>query len=534
MVIGTFGFWTMASFSSSQLKNKEVQSAIQQAEEAYKNGNIAHAVALMDTLLQKFPQNIEVLVHFGKYAMLMAGQVSNTNLFEAGQWANRSYSLLNQACALDSSYVLARFYRGVLGANAPEFLGWLDQGIRDLEYVETQFQRKALPPEKISPLELYYHLATAYRKKKAVSQLKNALEQLVRYAPDSEFGKNAKEELTRMETPSTQAMRSLPASNEVQQWIEKGKALMAQNRIREGLEAYREAIKGDSTNLALLLSIADLVRDKASQGYGHFIYEDQTARSLLAFEMVRIFDQAVRLAPQNPEVRLWRGLIHVMMPFFVNKLEQGIEDLTWVYEHASSDSLKAEALYWLGFAYRQKSLSYWNKVAMEYQNTQAFQRLLNAMAPPVVRVDVDTLQKPVLVVEFDLGFQDVMAPQTAVWIEDHRGRHVKTLYVSGFSGFVKEKQVVLLDWAQQSQFEGAEAVTGASIDVGHYCFAWNCTDTNGKKVKPGRYTVQIEVSYWPSMQYEHVMVPIDLGEKNAKSISKGKRIPFVKVQYFFQ
>lgn len=205
---------------------------------------------------------------------------------------------------------------------------------------------------------MYYHLATAYRKKKAYTQLKTVLEQLVPYAPDTEFGKNAKEELAHMEVSSAQAKTFLPVSNEVHQWIENGKVLMAQGRIRKGLEAYREAIKRDSTNLTLLISIAELVREKASQGYGRFIYEDQTARSLLAFEMVRLFEQAVRLSPNHPELWLWRGLINVMMPFFVDKLEQDIADLTWVYENAQSDSLKAEALYWLGFAYHQKSLAY--------------------------------------------------------------------------------------------------------------------------------------------------------------------------------
>lgn len=126
LVIGIFGFLGVGSFSAEPLKNNEVQSVIRQTEEAYKNGDIVRAVALMDSLYQKFPQNIEVLVHLGKYAMLMAGEVSNTNVFEAGYWANRSYAVLNQACTLDSSHVLARFYRGVMGANAPEFLdGWI-------------------------------------------------------------------------------------------------------------------------------------------------------------------------------------------------------------------------------------------------------------------------------------------------------------------------------------------------------------------------------------------------------------------------
>lgn len=88
--------------------------------------------------------------------------------------------------------------------------------------------------------------------------------------------------------------------------------------------------------------------------------------------------------------------------------------------------------------------------------------------------------------------------------------------------------MVLPDWAKKSKFEGVEAVTGASIDVGQYHFVWDYTATNGKRVKPGQYTVHIDTSYWPSMQYEHVTAPFDLGGKNAKSMLKGKLIPFMK------
>lgn len=103
------------------------------------------------------------------------------------------------------------------------------------------------------------------------------------------------------------------------------------------------------------------------------------------------------------------------------------------------------------------------------------------------------------VIDFILGFGDELAPQTAVWIEDAQGTYVKTVYVSGFSGYVKEVQVTLPKWAKSSEFQGVDAVTSVSIDCGGHQYVWDMTDWSGKPVKPGSYTVCIEISFRPSM-----------------------------------
>ena len=134
-------------------------------------------------------------------------------------------------------------------------------------------------------------------------------------------------------------------------------------------------------------------------------------------------------------------------------------------------------------------------------------------------------------VTFHLGFMDELAPQTAVWIEDEKGNFVKTLYVSGFSGYAKEKQVNLFDWSAKSEFE-TDGTTGASIDWGKHTYAWDLTDHDGNKVKKGMYNVRVEVSWWPSMQYGKTAAMIKVGGKEQKvKAEKVKNIPYMVVKY---
>ena len=53
-------------------------------------------------------------------------------------------------------------------------------------------------------------------------------------------------------------------------------------------------------------------------------------------------------------LRFLRGIAGVEVPFFVHKLEQGIDDLNRVLKSDVPDATKAEALYWLGEAYQKK------------------------------------------------------------------------------------------------------------------------------------------------------------------------------------
>jgi hypothetical protein len=75
--------------------------------------------------------------------------------------------------------------------------------------------------------------------------------------------------------------------------------------------------------------------------------------------------------------------------------------------------------------------------------------VFNALEPNVPRWNQVT-KPPYLTIGFIMGYRDELAPQTAVWIQDQAGAFVKTVYVSGFSGNAKMKQVDLPVYADKS------------------------------------------------------------------------------------
>lgn len=131
-----------------------------------------------------------------------------------------------------------------------------------------------------------------------------------------------------------------------------------------------------------------------------------------------------------------------------------------------------------------------------------------------------------------LAFRDELAPQTAVWIENSDGEFVKTVYVSGFCGFAKEKQIDLPQWGKKSEFRDVDGVTSASIDQGHHIYVWDLKDFQGKKVAPGKYRVRVETHFWPSGMYQRVDTHITVGSAADSAVrEKGNLIPFLKVDF---
>jgi len=243
-------------------------------------------------------------------------------------------------------------------------------------------------------------------------------------------------------------------------------------------------------------------------------------------------DRAVELAPDDIETRLARGIFGILFPFFVGKHDQGVNDLEYVAAGDATDSQKAEALYYLGVAHQRQAMRYWIEVATKYEKSDATNMVYESMRPLVGRFDLRKHKKPVIAIDFVLGFQDELPPQTAVWIEDTGGAYIATVYVSGFSGYAREKQVNLPVWSAVSGFEDIDDVTGASIDVGHHIHTWDVRDRHGNRVPPGRYTVKVEVSYWPSMKYQLVETAIEVGAVDVESlVEEGNFIPYMRVSY---
>jgi hypothetical protein len=271
----------------------------------------------------------------------------------------------------------------------------------------------------------------------------------------------------------------------------------------------------------------------ADKGYDERIYEDTDLRSKLAFDIVEIVDKALEIAPDDLELRLARGSIGVAMPFFVGKLDQAVKDLELIQSSDAPDDIKAEAIFWLGYAYQKKATTKWIEVITEYSESYASQMAFESMRPNINRVDFTKQRKPFLMVNFVLGFRDELPPQSAVWIEDVNGKYIKTLYVSGFSGFVKDRQAHLSEWAESSQFKNVDAVTAASINVGEHNYVWDLKDSEGKKIMGGEYVIKIEAAYWPSMEYQFSSAKIKIGKEDSQIIVKeGNIIPYIEVKYF--
>ncbi len=315
--------------------------------------------------------------------------------------------------------------------------------------------------------------------------------------------------------------------------VESGKAHFDAKHYEEARKVLKEAIKRDRSNVEAYRWLAITVREMVTKGYDEKIYENTRYRRNLVKEGYRALDKAIRLAPEDGELRLMRGIAGVKAPFFARRLAQAMDDLNRILKSDVSDSTKAEALYWLGKAYEKKAMSYWIKVVSKDPNSEAAKAIFDRMRPAVKRFELSQYQPPVLAIDFILGFLDEIEPQTAVWIEDREGNFVKTIYVSGFSGHVKEKEVRLPKWANSSKFVDVDAVTGASINLGQHVFAWDLKDNLGRTVEPGEYVVKVEVAYWPSMQYQLVSAAVNLGEKADRTVvEEGYIIPYLKVTYF--
>ncbi|NLG83149.1 MAG: DUF2271 domain-containing protein [Firmicutes bacterium] len=98
----------------------------------------------------------------------------------------------------------------------------------------------------------------------------------------------------------------------------------------------------------------------------------------------------------------------------------------------------------------------------------------------------------------------IASNQYAVWIEDTKGKYVKTLYATRFmarGGYVRRPQCCPVwraraNWAEASP-ERIDAVAGATPPSGNLELVWDCTDEKGKPVPDGVYLYHIEGNlYW--------------------------------------
>jgi tetratricopeptide (TPR) repeat protein len=527
---------------------REAEDYINEARELQQADDLGKAVEVMQAAALEYPEDSNVNAYLGLYTGMSAGRTSD--YMEAGRLVTESFEILDRAVALDHDNVLARYFRGIMGVSVPEFLGKRDQGIRDLQYVVAARDED---PESVSDdvfIEGLKRLGQSLMASGDVKLAKIAYEKLIEAAPGTESAEAARKAIEQMEATeaerSREALDGAPSTPEIEAIrkrmesdpknaaivLELGRAYMAEGDLDAAEVVIKDAIDLDPSNADAYVALADLLGHIAGQGYNEKIYEDTDYMTNLAFEVMRVTDKAVELDPENLDMRLMRGVIGVQMPFFVGRLDDAIEDLTMLSESDAPDSVKAQALFWLGQANLKKTMTYWIRTVSEYPDEAAARLVFDRMNPDVKHIDLAEYDKPIVVVEFVLGFKDELAPQTVVWVERPGEEFVKTVYVSGFSGFAKEQQINLPVWSSTSDFMDADGVTAASIDLGHHIYVWDLKDHMGKQVEPGDYVVKVETCYWPSMKYQMVEAPITIGDKETKTeVQEGNFIPYLGVTY---
>jgi tetratricopeptide (TPR) repeat protein len=535
---------------ASAQTSKTATAYVAEAQALANAGKIPEAIAVLKQAAVEHPTSSDVYAYLGLYTGQSAGQAAN--YMEAGRLTTECFTLLDKAVVLGPENPTAYFYRGLLGVRVPVFLGKLPGGIADLKQVIALHEKApaSVPNEMLIPA--HSMLAEGYEAAGNPADARVYYEKVAKLAPGTDAAKKAEERLAAMapavkkvwpeflkpRPTDSAAIAALKKRIEAEPksaalHLDLARAFVAENRFedaRDALHAHNEIDPSNPEAYRLLFRAAGAV---AAQGYSAKTAEDTRYRTTLAFEAMSAADKIVELEPNDVGARLTRGVTGISMPFFVGKFDQGVSDLEYVLKNTKSSADSATAMFWLGAARQRQAMRFWLDVATKFPDTDAARLAMTGMRPVEARFDLAKAAKPVVVIDFVLGFRDELAPQTAVWIEDPAEKHVKTVLVTGFAGNVKGKQVTLPVWAAVSNFAGADAVTGASIDVGHYVYAWDCKDVDGKPVKPGKYVVNVEVCHWPSMKYQLAEAVITVGKaENTARVEEGDCIPSLVVTYY--
>lgn len=528
---------------------KDAEAYIEEAGKLNEAGKPAEAIALLQQALGEHPDNADIHAYIGLYTGMSAGQTGD--YVEAMRLVTESFTMLNKAVSLAPENPTGYLFRGIMGVQIPAFLGKLDGGVGDLEHVVDMHAKNpdSVPGETL--VTAYTHLAAGYEKQEMIDKTRAALEKIVELAPGTDAAAGAEKKMAALAAGAGPATDPLALRNDdsakiaaIKKKLEKepgnttlimelGKAYYGGGMYEEAVPVLKRYVELDTNSAEAYKMLGISVAMIAEKGYDENVYENTDYMSGIAFESIGYMDRAVELDPDDAETRLVRGIFGIMFPFFVGKHEQGVEDLEYVAKSESPDSMKAEALYYLGVAKQREAMRYWIDVAKNYPDEEAARMVYREIRPAIPRFDPSQHEKPVAAIDFVLGFRDELPPQTAVWVEDANGVYVMTVYVSGFSGYAKEKQINLPVWSEMSKFEGAETVTGASIDIGHHIYTWDMTGMDGKRVAPGAYTIKVEVSYWPTMKYQLAEAVVTVGDKKDHAVvEEGDYIPYMAVTYY--
>jgi len=512
--------------------NPTLDSLIKKADQAYQNQQLDQAVKTMEEASVKYPQDFRPKAYLGYYQGLKAGEAAETDVASAGMWLEKCFNSFESSAKIDSSQPLLRFLRGTIFVNIPDFFGKKEQGMIDLEFALSKFKSEPKDSKMEEITACYYLLGQCYSRKmeyeKAILLWKE-VDSLYKENPElyNLAQKNLKElESKKEKVKAKKAKVDIDLENE----LKKFNAYMNKNQM-DSAEICLNQIKNaeiiaPEVYKAWLYYYEKLV----GLGYDEQIYDNQNFRSEKALEMMKVLDQAITHFPQSVEFRMLRGMIGIDMPFFLKRLDQGISDLEYIIDHSTNDSIIDEAKFYLGRAYQRKGMGYWTHIIAKNDTNQIAERILSEMSKPFSNEKKPEDSEDYAEIVFSIPFQDQIQPQVALWIENEKGEYLRTLYVSGFSKYVKEKQVVLPDWAKSSNFENIDAVSCASIDMGRHTYYWDLKDSKGKLFKKGKFNICLEICHWPTVKHEFHRILIDLKKDDELYQAKGKYISRFEVK----
>ena len=530
-------------------QQKDLGTFVSEAQALQEEGKYQEAVHLLGEAAGVYPDDPDAWVQLGLAWGALGQRGGETGDFMTAMNAvNEGFGAFEKAIEIDPANVDAHFYYGVYGVNVPSFFGKLDAGVEHLEKALSLAKDREERREQV--VAIYQFLGQGYRMQERLEDARAAWEKVLALSPEGEMGDAASAGLQSLETIRESAASKKPEKKEenktvlaLKEKLEKspddfellmalGKAYSEEERWTEATTVFKKAVALKPGDAQAQFLLTQSVLADAAKDYDERIYEDTSLRTGLAFEVERQLGRAYELDPENAEVKLNYAVACVQMPFFVGKIDKGfslLEELA--KDEKVPEAIRAEALYQLGYGYRKKGTAVWMKLLKDYSKAEQVQRVYDEFGLREHGKETAATEGEKVVVTFHLGFMDELAPQTGLWVEDVGGRFVKTLYVSGFSGYAKEKQVNLPDWSKSSSFE-TDGTTGASIDWGKHTYVWDLTDHQGKRVGEGVYRVHLEVSWWPSMKYGRTSAEIRVGKSSDEVlVEKGLFIPLMRVEY---
>jgi tetratricopeptide (TPR) repeat protein len=517
---------------------------LQEAQSSFDAKDVDQAVAVMEAAVKEYPDNSAAYVKLGDYiAETAQGYVDFFTVLP------RAFAMWDTAIALDPDNVDARFDRGSWGTYVPQSLGQLDKGIADLEFVVAAVEKTTDPAITEQFLDAYSCLAEGYRKNWEFQKAKETYNKVIEMDPGTRDAKRAQTNIDQIihfeKWLHEQEKQKVPDSpeimelgdyievhpNDVARLLILGNAYLEANKDEEAARVFERAVAADLSNIKAYKMLAFALKRIYAQGYDPRISMDHNYMTDFVFKILNVLDKAISIAPDDMELKLMRGQVGLDMFFFPGRREQAIDDLQMIIESDASDVIKGAARYELGRGHQKEAITSWLKAVSEYPNTSATDSIFKELHGSVPHVDLSQYTTPVVVMDFIMGFRDELAPQTAVWVETNEGTFVKTIYVSGFTGYARARGR-LPQWQASADFFDVDAVTGASVDMGRQVFMWNLKNALGEKVKSGDYVLKVEVTFWPSRQYQCVEAPIAIGKKEDHVVVKeGNLIPYLEVRY---